>query len=112
MPLSIFRVPPRETFQISNASQDITPFWVGKYGYMSPTIDRTLTLDLADISAENFEIDIRVDANAAATATVIIVGGTLNVTSDLGPTIPPGGIAELKRRGNSTVVDMYGYIEP
>lgn len=111
MPLSLFKIPPRETFQISNASQDITAAWVGKYGYCTLTADRTFTLDLNDISTANFEIDIRVSADSTGAAIIAIQNGTIDVNDTLGLVIPPGGVGELKRRGSSSVVDFYGFIE-
>lgn len=109
MPLTIFNNT-RQTFLIPDNDQTINSFWVGKYGYCTPTVDRDFTLDLSTINNVDFEIDIRIDADALAGVNILITGGTLNVSGDLGTFIPAGGIAELKRRGNSTVIDMYGYI--
>lgn len=110
MPLSIFRNY-RKTFEITDADQTLSNSWCGRYGYCELSVDRDFTLDLSMINIADFEIDIRNSADSLGAITILISGGTLDVSGDLGVVIPAGGIAELKRRGNSTVVDLYGYIE-
>ena len=111
MPLTRFSFL-RPTVQGSDADQNITSNFSNKYYYYDITADRTFTLTTANISQRDFETDIRNSADS--TNSIIIAEGastSINVNGDLGLVIPPGGIGELKRRGNSTVFDFYGYIE-
>lgn len=89
----------------------IPQLWVGTYRWVSATADRTYTVSPA-LAGMYITIDIRNDPDA--TGNIVLVPGAgvdLRVSGDLGLIIPPGGVGELKRRGNSLVYDFYGYIE-
>lgn len=95
----------------TGATGNITSTWVNVYNRVTTSGAVNLTLLSTTTNVANAEIIIRNPSTSTDAITIIASGVTINVSSDLGLVIPPGGIGELKRVGNSTTWDFYGYIE-
>jgi hypothetical protein len=96
----------------TGATGDISASWVGVYNRVTCAAPVTMTLTTATTTLPNAEIIIR--NPESGTAELIVAPGagiTIDVSSDLGLVVPPGGIGELKRVGLTDTWDFYGYIE-
>lgn len=94
----------------SEGNATIPSTWQGRFNWIENTAAMVLTLSTATNLFGDFEIIIRNSYLSTDIITLAMDGYTADVSSDLGLSIPPGGIVELKRIGSSTTVSVYGYI--
>lgn len=95
----------------TGATGTIPASWVGVYNRVTAASNINLTLSASTTSIPSAEIIIRNPATSTGRISILASGVTIDVSGDLGLVIPAGGIGELKRVGNSTTWDFYGYIE-
>lgn len=98
--------------QLNDENTTLTKFHNYKFNFIeAQTQVRTLTLASTQFYPANASIVVRNSSTSSFPVNIEGNGVTIDVSDELGPSIPAGGICELKRLGASDVWSMYGYIE-
>lgn len=94
----------------AEGNQTIPSAWQSRFNFIENTGAMNLTVSNTTRFTGNAEIIIRNSSTSVGDITIVDDNVTIDVSGDLGLTIPPGGIGELKRLGGSTVFSFYGFI--